>query len=179
MEKQANKELAQWLAGMPWQYFFTGTFHRRISYRSAYERAQRFFELCAQRCCIEKEEGLSYCLFAEGLVPDSGGFLYDEVRYGKQGEKVRPTRGHVHAVLAFDQDPQIEMKIDGYHWMWAIWFNRHGRVALEPIASKSDCVRYCAKYCTKSMYWDTWTLNVTEEFKKCLRLQDKNYAGTL
>lgn len=40
--------------------------------------------------------------------------------------------------------------------MWQDWRRRYGRCTFSPVVGPGSVARYCAKYCVKPLYEDTW-----------------------
>jgi len=158
-DDQIRDNLVDWITGINWMYFFTGTFRNRmVTADIGYQIARKFWQEETD-LAYHHDHGteISWVMFGEGFdqLPDDHCFSV-AVAKAFQAYNVGPTRQHVHGLLHIQPDPIIIKNAAEPNYLWARWFHQYGRCLIEKIDSQGDCVSYCTKYAGKVAHGDRW-----------------------
>lgn len=124
-------DLSDWLIGLDPRQFWTLTFGQRWP-EGPTRTAVRFH---VERWWTEVGDPLIFAV----------------AERGESGSR----RWHAHGLLLGDGPHCRPSARDA---MWRDWSRRYGRCHFTPVDGAASVSRYCAKYCVKTLYEDTWWL---------------------
>jgi len=136
----------QVLEGIPFKYFFTGTWELEIStLKRATDLASSYFDKYKTKCNLQND-GFWYFVTSE-----------------KGGAKGRI---HIHAMIGTTEKKVHTARRVGFHSLWGDWKRYRGRCSIDKIRSPTGVKGYCSKYIMKYGNPDVCDFNLSDWIRR-------------